>query len=212
MKPQNITQTIRKLMHYMGNHAILFVLVGILVALSALGNLLGTYMIRPVVNEVLSTGLDKALLQIILMAFIFLIGVLSALGYTQIMAVAAQKVVKDIRQDLFHVLQKLPLSCSAPFGCVQSNPLRKKMRTDLQTYTPPYRKPPHLHLPEIYANSSRDSRKPKDRDGKQTATPRPLIPLLREYGHGYQNIPSAVPDTDTPLSNMSIRQPEQSST
>lgn len=110
MKPQNITQTIRKLMHYMGNHALLFVLVGILVAFSALGNLLGTYMIRPVVNEVLSTGLDKALLQIILMAFIFLIGVLSALGYTQIMAVAAQKVVKDIRQDLFHVLQKLPLS------------------------------------------------------------------------------------------------------
>ncbi len=110
MKPQNITQTIRKLMHYMGNHALLFVLVGILVALSALGNLLGTYMIRPVVNEVLSTGLDKAFLQILLMAFIFLIGVLSALGYTQIMAVAAQKVVKDIRQDLFHVLQKLPLS------------------------------------------------------------------------------------------------------
>lgn len=110
MKPQNITQTIRKLMHYMGNYALLFVLVGILVALSALGNLLGTYMIRPVVNEVLSTGLDKAFLQILLMAFIFLIGVLSALGYTQIMAVAAQKVVKDIRQDLFHVLQKLPLS------------------------------------------------------------------------------------------------------
>ncbi|NME43708.1 ABC transporter ATP-binding protein [Faecalicoccus pleomorphus] len=110
MKPQNITQTIRKLMQYMGNHALLFVLVGILVALSALGNLLGTYMIRPVVNEVLNTGLDKAFLQILLMAFIFLIGVLSALGYTQIMAVAAQKVVKDIRQDLFHVLQKLPLS------------------------------------------------------------------------------------------------------
>lgn len=110
MKPQNITQTIRKLMHYMGNHALLFVLVGILVALSALGNLLGTYMIRPVVSEVLNTGLDKAFLQILLMAFIFLIGVLSALGYTQIMAVAAQKVVKDIRQDLFHVLQKLPLS------------------------------------------------------------------------------------------------------
>lgn len=110
MKPQNITQTIRKLMQYMGNHALLFVLVGILVALSALGNLLGTYMIRPVVSEVLNTGLDKAFLQILLMAFIFLIGVLSALGYTQIMAVAAQKVVKDIRQDLFHVLQKLPLS------------------------------------------------------------------------------------------------------
>ena len=91
MRPQNLYQTIRQLMHYMGNHALLFVLVGILVALSALGNLLGTYMIRPVVNEVLSTGLDKAMLQILIMALIFIVGVCSALGYTQIMAIAAQR-------------------------------------------------------------------------------------------------------------------------
>ena len=43
------------------------------------------------------------------MALIFLVGVLSTLGYTQLMAVAAQKVVQDIRRDLFHIMQKLPL-------------------------------------------------------------------------------------------------------
>ena len=110
MKPQNFKDTVKKLMRYMGHHAFLFVLVGILVSLSALGNLLGTYMIRPIVNDVLDTGIQKAWLQLLLMAFIFLIGVASALGYTQLMAVAAQKVIKDIRHDLFHVMQKLPIS------------------------------------------------------------------------------------------------------
>lgn len=69
----------------------LFVFVGILVATSALGNLFGTYMIRPIVNDVLNTGLDQAYIQIGIMALIFLVGVLSTLGYTQLMAVAAQK-------------------------------------------------------------------------------------------------------------------------
>lgn len=110
MRPQNLKDTVKKLMRYMGHHAFLFVLVGILVSLSALGNLLGTYMIRPIVNDVLDTGIQKAWLQLLLMAFIFLIGVASALGYTQLMAVAAQKVIKDIRHDLFHVMQKLPIS------------------------------------------------------------------------------------------------------
>ena len=110
MRPQNFKDTVKKLMRYMGHHAFLFVLVGILVSLSALGNLLGTYMIRPIVNDVLDTGIQKAWLQLLLMAFIFLVGVASALGYTQLMAVAAQKVIKDIRHDLFHVMQKLPIS------------------------------------------------------------------------------------------------------
>ena len=110
MRPQNLKDTVKKLMRYMGHHAFLFVLVGILVSLSALGNLLGTYMIRPIVNDVLDTGIQKAWLQLLLMAFIFLAGVASALGYTQLMAVAAQKVIKDIRHDLFHVMQKLPIS------------------------------------------------------------------------------------------------------
>lgn len=109
MRPQNLGQTIQRLMHYMGNHAIFFVFVGILVATSALGNLFGTYMIRPIVNDVLNAGLDQAYIQIGIMALIFLVGVLSTLGYTQLMAVAAQKVVQDIRRDLFHIMQKLPL-------------------------------------------------------------------------------------------------------
>ena len=41
-------------------------------------------------------------------ACIYAVGVLSTLGYTQIMVRAAQKILLDIRRDLYHRLQTLP--------------------------------------------------------------------------------------------------------
>ena len=51
-KPKNFGFTLRALLSYMGRHKFLFLVVAVLVTVSALGNLLGTYMIRPVVNSV----------------------------------------------------------------------------------------------------------------------------------------------------------------
>ena len=50
-RPDNFWKTLRNLLHYMGNHRFLLLLVAILVAISALANLLGTYMLKPIVNE-----------------------------------------------------------------------------------------------------------------------------------------------------------------
>ena len=81
----------------------------VLVALSALANLLGTYMIRPVVNSLAAGSLNTLVLGVAVTAAIYGAGVLSALGYTQIMVKAAQKVLYDIRRDLFAHIQTLPL-------------------------------------------------------------------------------------------------------
>ena len=43
-------------MNYLGRHKFMLGLVGVLTAVSALANLLGTYMIKPVVNGILETG------------------------------------------------------------------------------------------------------------------------------------------------------------
>ena len=51
-KPKHFWSTFRTLLAYMGRHKFLFLAVAVLVTISALGNLLGTYMIRPVVNSV----------------------------------------------------------------------------------------------------------------------------------------------------------------
>ena len=108
-RPKNLRFTVESLLSYMGRHKLYFLAVAILVSISASANLLGTYMIRPVVNS-LSAGNYSALVRgLILTAVIYGIGVLTAYGYTQTMVRAAQKVLLDIRRDLFSHLQTLPL-------------------------------------------------------------------------------------------------------
>ena len=108
-KPKDLGYTLRTLMSYMGRHKYLLLVVAVLVTVSALCNLLGTYMIRPVVNGLAAGGLDALFKGVALTACIYLAGALSAWGYTQTMVKAAQKVLFDIRRDLFAHLQTLPL-------------------------------------------------------------------------------------------------------
>ena len=108
-KPKNFWFTFKALLSYMGRHKFLFLAVAVLVTLSALGNLLGTYMIRPVVNSVGAGDVNALARGVILTAVIFAIGALAAFGYTQTMVYAAQKVLYDIRRDLFAHIQSLPL-------------------------------------------------------------------------------------------------------
>ncbi len=109
-RPENLGRTVRSLARYMGRHTVLMVIVGVLAAVSALANLLGTYMIRPIVNS-LAGGDGGALIRgVLIAAAIYGTGVLAALGYTQTMVRAAQKILYDIRRDLFSHLQTLPLS------------------------------------------------------------------------------------------------------
>ena len=110
-KPQHFGNTIRVFLNYLGRHKFMLGLVGVLTAVSALANLLGTYMIKPVVNGILETGSIPGLIRgVALTAAIYAVGALSTLGYTQTMVRAAQKVLHDIRRDLFAHLQTLPLS------------------------------------------------------------------------------------------------------
>ncbi len=108
-RPQNLRYTLGMLFHYLGQHRILFLIVTVLVTFSALGNLLGTYMIRPVVNHLANGDLRSLLRGVLVTAMIYGIGAASAYGYTQTMVKAAQQVLYDIRRDLFAHLQTLPL-------------------------------------------------------------------------------------------------------
>ena len=109
-RPQNLKRTLGAVSRYLGRHRVLIALVAVLAALSASANLLGTYMIRPIVNQVVARGSVSGLMAGVgVTAAIYAVGVLSTLGYTQIMVRAAQKILLDIRRDLYHRLQTLPL-------------------------------------------------------------------------------------------------------
>ena len=101
--------TLRIFVSYLGRHKFMLLIVSILVTVSALANLLGTYMIRPVVNNLANGDLHSFAIGVLVAAGIFAIGALAAWGYSQTMVKAAQQVVFDIRRDLFAHMQTLPL-------------------------------------------------------------------------------------------------------
>ena len=108
-KPKNLKHTLRVFLSYLGRHKKMLAVVAVLVTISAGANLLGTYMIRPVVNGLADGDVHTLLRGVLITALIFACGALAAYGYTQTMVKAAQQVVFDIRRDLFEHVQKLPL-------------------------------------------------------------------------------------------------------
>ena len=108
-KPKNLKHTLRVFLSYLGRHKKMLAVVAVLVTVSAGANLLGTYMIRPVVNGLADGDVNTLLRGVMVTALIFACGALAAYGYTQTMVKAAQQVVFDIRRDLFEHVQTLPL-------------------------------------------------------------------------------------------------------
>ncbi len=108
-KPKNLKHTLRVFLSYLGRHKKMLAVVAVLVTISAGANLLGTYMIRPVVNGLADGDVHTLLRGVLITALIFGCGALAAYGYMQTMVKAAQQVVFDIRRDLFEHVQTLPL-------------------------------------------------------------------------------------------------------
>ena len=110
-RPTDIKKTIKRLLMYMGRHKFLLLVITILVTLSALANLLGTYMLQPIIdNYTKEPKINELWIAITVEAAIYGTGVLSTLGYSQIMVYLAQKIIYEMRRDMFHTMEKLPLS------------------------------------------------------------------------------------------------------
>ncbi len=123
-RPNNLSATVSRLLTYMGRHKFLLLIVAILVTTSGLANLMGTYMLKPIIDTYTKGPMYSSLYKaIILEASIYIIGVLSTFGYSQIMARFAQKVIYELRRDVFSHLESLPLSYfdSRTHGDIMSN-------------------------------------------------------------------------------------------
>ena len=80
-RPKDLRHTLSRLLDYLRRHRVLLVLVGILAAVSASANLLGTYMIKPIVNQVVQAGSRAGLIAgVATAAAIFPAGAHSTLG------------------------------------------------------------------------------------------------------------------------------------
>ena len=109
-RPKNAKKTMQHLLTYLGHYKWAFALVAVLVFISAGAGICGTYLIKPVVNHFIVPGDMQGLLKAVIgMGVMYLCGALSNLGYNRLMVHTSQKVVSEIRMDLFKHMQKLPL-------------------------------------------------------------------------------------------------------
>ena len=109
-RPKNTKAALKKLFRYLGGHKLALTAVMVLVTVSALANITGTYLFKPIINRYILPGNLSGLWSAVLaMGGMYLCGVLANFGYNQIMARTAQKVVSEIRRDLFEHIETLPL-------------------------------------------------------------------------------------------------------
>ena len=109
-RPKNTKKALAELFRYMGYHKWLLLVVAVLVFISTGANVAGTYLLKPVINQFILPGDIRGLIYALTgMGIMYLCGALSTFGYNRLMVKTSQKVVADIRRDLFAHVQKLPL-------------------------------------------------------------------------------------------------------
>lgn len=110
-RPQETSGTLKRLINYLGAYRWTLLLVMLLVIISSLANVFGTYMLKPIINDTIATkNLTGLIEKLIILAIIYGVGVLATFMYHQLMVRISQNVIANIRSDLFNHLEKLSIS------------------------------------------------------------------------------------------------------
>ncbi len=132
-RPKDTRKTVAQMLRYLGRHRWTMAVIAVMVAVSAGANITGTYLLKPVINTYIIPG-DLAGLarMVMLMAALYLTGALACYGYNQLMVRVTQKVVSEIRLDLFTHAQRLPLNY---FDTHTHGELMSRFTNDVDTIT-----------------------------------------------------------------------------
>ena len=110
-RPKNTRRTLMHMLSYLGRHKWYMLMIALLVTVSASASILGTYLLKPVINNYIIPGDIPGLVKmLILMGILYLCGALSCYAYNQMMVHISQQAVSEIRSDLFVHTQRLPLT------------------------------------------------------------------------------------------------------
>ena len=116
-KPKIRKGTIRRLMGYIKNkYRKQFIAVFICIILSSIASVSGSLFLQTLIDDYITPLLGEEnpvyyglLKAIMIMATIYVVGILSSYLYSRIMAIIAQGVLKDIRDEMFSKMEKLPI-------------------------------------------------------------------------------------------------------
>ncbi len=114
-KPKNTKKTLLRLLSYVTQKKALLVVVFILVLFSSLADIIGTYLLTPVINEIgnmVSTGsrdFSVIIKYLIILGIIYICGAVGQYTYSRLMLNVSHGTLNALRKDLFEHLQDLPI-------------------------------------------------------------------------------------------------------
>ena len=109
-KPKDIKKTFRRLLSYLSDQRKLLYLIAILIFISIGCSLLGSYMIRPIINDYIIPGNIPGLLKmILLLGLVYILGALGTYIQYRLLNRIGQQTVTKIRLDLFKKMESLPI-------------------------------------------------------------------------------------------------------
>lgn len=102
--------TILRLLGYLGQEKLMMIVAFVFVIINSSFTLIASYMVRPIINNlVYDYNASELLKDLLLMLVIYIIAVMSSYLQSRIMLEIAQKSLKKLRSELFETLQRLPL-------------------------------------------------------------------------------------------------------
>ena len=109
-KPKDMKKTIGKLMGYLGIYKVHLCVVAVLLVISSVCSVGGSFLIKPLINDYILPGDFPGLARMLgVMAAVYVAGALCSYGYARIMVHVSQNTVARIREELFEKMQRLPL-------------------------------------------------------------------------------------------------------
>lgn len=110
------SKTLKRLLSYISQYRIQFIFVLVSILLSAVASVVSSLFLKTLIDDYITPLLLEAVPDfsglarlILIMAGIYLIGVIATLFYNRVMVVIAQGVLKEIRDEMFEKMQKLPI-------------------------------------------------------------------------------------------------------
>lgn len=109
-------KTVKRLMKYVKQYRVSFIIVAVSIILSAVTGVIGSMFLQVVIDDYITPMLTQAvpdfsglLGAIITMAGIYLIGVIATFAYNRIMIMISESTIMTIRDDMFEHMQMLPI-------------------------------------------------------------------------------------------------------
>ena len=113
-KPKDVKKTIRRLLTYIMARKGLLVLIGLCLIISTATGIAGTYLLRPIINNLvsdaaLSEKLQRLLVGCLSLFGVYILGCVCSFSQSVLSALLAQRAANQLRADLFDALEDKPL-------------------------------------------------------------------------------------------------------